>query len=156
VILVDVNLLLVATIEEAGGHAEARSWLGARLSGSARVGLPWPVLIGFMRIAGQPRVWERPVPLGESVRVVRSWLSRPCAWTPEPGPSHLEIFERLVGDRGSVRQVADAHLAAIAIEHGLTVCSLDQDFARWERLGLRWEDPLAGRWEDPLAGATGS
>jgi hypothetical protein len=54
----------------------------------------------------------------------------------------LDILERLLGGRHSPRLVADAHLAAIAIEHGLTVCSLDHDFARWEQLGLRWEDPL--------------
>jgi toxin-antitoxin system PIN domain toxin len=144
VILVDVNLLLVATMEEAAGHARAHRWLAGRLSGSARVGLPWQALTGFIRIAAQPRAWERPVPIDTSVGVVRSWLSRPPAWTPEPGPSHIDILATLLGGRGSPRQVADAHLAAIAIEHGLTICSLDHDFARWERSGLRWEDPLAG------------
>jgi uncharacterized protein len=143
VILVDVNLLLTATIAEADGHPEARAWLAARLSGSTRVGLPWPVLTGFMRIAAQPRVWERPVALDISMGIVRSWLSRPCAWTPEPGPSHVDILGRLLARRDSPRRVADAHLAAIAIEHGLIICSLDHDFARWEQAGLRWEDPLA-------------
>jgi len=143
VILVDVNLLLVATVEEADGHSEAHRWLAERLSGSARVGLPWPVLTGFIRIAAQPRAWERPVTFATSLEIVRSWLSRPCAWTPEPGPSHLDILRRLLAPRGSARHVTDAHLAAIAIEHGLTVCSMDHDFARWEKSGLRWEDPLA-------------
>lgn len=140
-ILVDVNLLLVATIEEADGHAQARAWFGERLSGTARVGLPWTVLTGFIRIAAQPRAWERPVPMQSSIAIVRSWLSRPCAWTPEPGPAHLDILERLLGGRGSPRHVTDAHLAALAIEHGLTLCSLDHDFARWDAAGLRWEDP---------------
>ena len=35
----------------------------------------------------------------------------------------------------------DAHLAALAIEHGLTVCSTDGDFARFPN--VRWENPLA-------------
>lgn len=142
-ILVDVNVLLVATIEEADGHDAARDWLGERLLGSARVGLPWTVLTGFVRIAAQPRAWERPVPLHTSIGIVRSWLSRPCAWTPEPGPAHLDILERLLNDHDSPRHVTDAHLAAIAIEHGLTLCSLDRDFARWEAVGLRWQQPLA-------------
>lgn len=142
-IVVDVNLLLAATIEEARGHKQARVWLHGTMSGSARVGLPWPVLTGFIRIAAQPRVWERPIPIEASVATVRSWLSRPCTWTPEPGPSHVDILQRLLGGRSSPRHVADAHLAAIAIEHGLIVCSLDRDFARWEQDGLRWEDPLA-------------
>lgn len=141
-ILVDVGLLLVATIEEAEGHAAARAWLAERLSGSALVGLPWPVLTGFVRISAQPRAWERPVALRTSLGIVRSWLSRPCAWTPEPGLVHLDILERLLADGGSPRHVTDAHLAALAIEHGLTLCSLDRDFARWEAAGLRWEQPL--------------
>lgn len=141
-ILVDVNLLLVATIAEADGHREARAWLAERLSGRARVGLPWPVLTGFIRIAAQPRAWERPVPIATSTSIVRHWLSRPCAWTPEPGHAHLDILERLLRHGGTARHVTDAHLAAIAVEHGLTVCSLDHDFARWESAGLRWEDPL--------------
>lgn len=141
-ILVDVNLLLVGTIEEAEGHSDARAWLAEQFSGRARVALPWPVLTGFIRIAAQPRAWERPVPPARSIEIVRAWLSRPCAWTPEPGPAHLEILERLMQRGATARHVTDAHLAAIAVEHGLTICSLDHDFARWESAGLRWEDPL--------------
>jgi len=37
--------------------------------------------------------------------------------------------------------VGDAHLAALAIEHGATLASSDNDFARFR--GLRWIDPLA-------------
>ena len=36
--------------------------------------------------------------------------------------------------------VPDAHLAALAIEHGLVLCSADADFARFP--GLRWHNPL--------------
>jgi predicted nucleic acid-binding protein len=109
------------------------------------VGLPWTVLTGFIRIAAQPRIWERPVPFDESLAIVASWLSRPCTWTPEAGPAHLDILQRLLGPDRSPRYVTDAHLAAIAIEHGLSVCSLDRDFARWEVDGLRWQNPLPQR-----------
>jgi toxin-antitoxin system PIN domain toxin len=143
VILVDVDLLLVATLEEANRHAAARAWFTERLSGSALVGLPWSVLTGFVRVAAQPRAWERPVALRTSLGIVRSWLSRPCVWTPEPGTAHLGILERLLEDGDSPRHMTDAHLAALAIEHGLTLCSLDRDFARWQAAGLRWEQPLA-------------
>jgi len=74
---------------------------------------------------------------------VRSWLSRPSAWIPEPGPRHLELLDALLGSQPSVRLVTDAHLAAVAIEHGLELCSRDRDFARWSDLGLRSRDPLA-------------
>lgn len=142
-ILVDVNLLVDATMMSARDHDDARAWLQGRLAGTARVGLPWASITGFIRVVGQPRAWERPLPVGGALTVVRSWLSRPCAWVPEPGPRHLDVLEALLGPQPSVRLVTDAHLAAIAIEHGLQLSSRDRDFARWADLGLRSADPLA-------------
>ena len=142
-ILVDVNLLVDATMTSARDHEAARAWLQSQLSGTARVGLPWASITGFVRVAGQPRAWERPLPVDRSLAVVRSWLSRPCAWIPEPGPRHLDILEALLGPQPSVRLVTDAHIAAIALEHGLELASRDRDFARWADLGLRSRDPLA-------------
>lgn len=141
-ILVDVNLLVDATMTVARDHEAARSWLESRLAGTARVGLPWASITGFVRVAGQPRAWERPLPVGEALDIVRSWLSRPCAWIPEPGPKHLDVVEMLLRPQPSVRLVTDAQLAAIAIEHGLELCSRDRDFARWADVGLRSRDPL--------------
>lgn len=142
-ILVDVNLLVDATMTSARDHEAARSWLQSRLTASARVGLPWACLTGFVRVVGQPRAWERPLPVDGAIAVVRSWLSRPCTWIPEPGPKHLDTLDALLGTQPSVRLVTDAHLAAIAIEHGLELLSRDRDFARWSDLGLRSRDPLA-------------
>jgi uncharacterized protein len=143
VILVDVNLLVEATMTSATGHEAARSWLQERLAGTARVGLPWASITGFIRVVGQPRAWERPMPVGGAVSVVRSWLLRPSAWIPEPGPRHLDLLDALLQSQQSVRLVTDAHLAAIAIEHGLELCSRDRDFTRWSDVGLRSRDPLA-------------
>lgn len=142
-ILVDVNLLVDATMSAAARHGAARPWLQERLSGTARVGLPWVVLTGFVRVVGQPRAWERPLPVGDAIDVVRSWLTRPCAWVPEPGPRHVDLFATLLAAQPSVRLVSDAHLAAVALEHGLELCSQDRDFARWQDQGLRSRDPLA-------------
>ena len=141
-ILVDVNLLVDATMTAARDHHAARSWLQDHLSATARVGLPWAAITGFVRIAGQPRAWERPLPIGEALAIIGSWFSRPCTWTPEPGPRHLELLEGLLDAQPSARLVTGAHLAAIAIEHGLELCSRDHDFARWTDLGLRFRDPL--------------
>lgn len=141
-ILVDVNLLVTATMTTAPNHLAARSWLHDRLSGTARVGLPWVCLTGFIRVVGQPRAWERPMRVDDAVSVVRSWLARPCVWIPEPGPRHLELLDELLRAQTSVRLVTDAHIAAIALEHGLELCSADRDFARWAELGLRTSDPL--------------
>lgn len=142
-ILVDVNVLVDATMASAPGHEAARSWLQERLTGTARVGLPWASLTGFIRVVGQPRAWERPMPVQRATSVVRSWLARPPAWIPEPGPRHRELLDALLSSQPSVRLVTDAHLAAIAIEHGLELCSRDRDFARWSDHGLRSRDPLA-------------
>lgn len=142
-ILVDVNVLVEATMTSAPGHEVARPWLENRLAGTARVGLPWASITGFIRVVGQPRAWERPLPVAGAISVARSWLSRPCAWIPEPGPRHLELLDVLLRSQPSARLVTDAHLAAVAIEHGLELCSRDRDFARWANLGLRSSDPLA-------------
>ncbi|MGI8944858.1 MAG: TA system VapC family ribonuclease toxin [Thermoleophilaceae bacterium] len=142
-ILVDVNLLVDATMTSARDHDAARSWLQSRLAGTARVGLPWASLTGFVRVVGQPRAWERPLAVRGALAIVRSWLTRPCAWIPEPGPRHLDVLGELLGAQPSARLVSDAHLAAIAIEHGLELASRDRDFTRWADLNLRSRDPLA-------------
>lgn len=142
-ILVDVNLLIDATMSAARDHDQAHAWLQDQLSATAKVGLPWSSITGFVRVAGQPRAWEHPLAVGAALTVVRSWLSRPCAWIPAPGPRHLELLGALLEPQPSVRLVTDAHLAAIAIEHGLELCSRDRDFARWADAGLRSRDPLA-------------
>lgn len=141
-ILVDVNVLVDATMVAARDHGPARDWLQDRLRGTARVGLPWASITGFVRVVAQPRVWERPMSVDQALDAARSWLTRPCVWIPEPGPRHLEILDRLLGSQPSVRLVTDAHLAAIAIEHGLELSSRDRDFARWANLGLRSRDPV--------------
>ena len=141
-ILVDVNLLVEATMSQAPRHGAARPWWHAQLVGSGRIALPWVSLTGFVRVVGQSRIWTHPMPVGPALGAVRSWLSRPNVWIPEAGPQHLDLLDSLLGADSSVRLVTDAHIAALAMEHGLTVCSRDGDFARWSDLGLRHRDPL--------------
>jgi toxin-antitoxin system PIN domain toxin len=141
-ILLDANLLLYAANRAAAEHEVARSWLDARLNGTAQVGIPWPSILAFVRIASNPAVVRRPVLPAEAWRQVREWLACDVAWTPLPGPGHVTVLERLLGlPIVTSRLVPDAHLAALAIEHGLTLCSTDGDFARFP--GLKWENPLA-------------
>lgn len=105
------------------------------------MGLPWVSLIAFLRLVTSPRVFERPEPIGAAWQQVEEWLGCERAWIPEPTDRHREILGALLADtsaRGNL--VPDAHLAALAIEHGLTLASTDGDFARFA--GLRWENPL--------------
>lgn len=141
-ILVDANLLIYAANPSAADHSEARAWLDDRLNGSARVGLPWPSLLAFVRIATNPAIVRNPVSPAVAWRQCKAWLACDVAWIPLPGPRHSEIFEGLLEHRFvTTRLVPDAHLAALAIEHGLTLCSSDGDFAKFPQ--LKWENPLA-------------
>jgi hypothetical protein len=141
VILVDANLLVYARVSSFPQHTAARAWLDGCLNGVAPVGLPWASLTGFVRLVSNPRVFERPQSIAEAWRQVEGWLASPRAWTPGPGERHREILAGLLATPGlRANHVPDAHLAAIAMEHGLTVCTSDADFARFR--GLNWTNPL--------------
>jgi uncharacterized protein len=142
VILVDANLLLYAANHAAPEHPRARAWLDDQLNGTARVGLPWPSLLAFVRLATNPVVVRNAVALGDAWHQVEEWLACDPAWIPLPGPGHAETLGSLLKSSGMTsRLVPDAHLAALAIEHGLTLCSTDGDFSRFS--GLTWRNPLA-------------
>jgi uncharacterized protein len=142
VILVDANLLVYAANRAAPEHDAARVWLDGRLSATARVGLPWQSLLGFVRLVTNPAILRQPVTVAEAWRQVEDWLSAESAWVPVPSARHAELLAELLRLRHMTsRLVPDAHLAALAIEHGLTLCSTDGDFARFR--DLRWENPLA-------------
>lgn len=140
-ILVDANLLIYAHVGTFSQHGRAREWLDARLNGVAPVGLPWPSLLAFLRLTTNPRVFERPESISDAWRQALAWLGAERAWIPQPTERHREILGELLAAPGvHANLVQDAHLAALAIEHGLILCSTDGDFARFA--GLRWENPL--------------
>jgi toxin-antitoxin system PIN domain toxin len=142
VILVDANLLLYASNSTIELHDESREWLVERLNGTARVGLPWPSLLAFLRIATNPRVFRSPLTMRVAWQQVSSWLSAESVWVPEPTERHAAVLDKLLALPGIYGNlVPDAHLAALAIEHGLTMCSTDGDFARFP--DLTWLNPLA-------------
>jgi toxin-antitoxin system PIN domain toxin len=142
VILVDVNILVHASHAESDQNAAAHDWLDRQLNGPERVGMPWPSLLGFLRIATNPRAFQSPLAMAVAWQQVMHWLASEMVWTPEPTERHAEVLGKLLAlpaVHGNL--VPDAHLAAIAIEHGLTLCSTDGDFARFP--GLRWLNPIA-------------
>jgi toxin-antitoxin system PIN domain toxin len=142
VILVDANLLVYAYDAAAPEHPLASAWFERVMNRPARVGLPWPSLLAFVRLVSNASVVRTPVSPKIAWSAAEQWLTRENVWVPLPGPSHAELIGRLLDDvRITTRMVPDAHLAALAIEHGLTLCSTDGDFARFR--GLRWENPLA-------------
>jgi toxin-antitoxin system PIN domain toxin len=139
-ILLDANILIYANESRSPHHEAARAWFETTLNGTAKVGFPWPTLLGFARLMGNSHVVQKPVPLHRSWRQVRTWLARPQAWIPVPTDRHQQILTDLLAVESRPDLASDAHLAALAIEHGLTVCSTDGDFARFR--DVRWENPL--------------
>lgn len=143
-ILVDANLLLYAANRTVPDHTRARTWLDDRLNGSVAVGLPWPSLLAFVRLTTNPAILKHPITTANAWRQVDEWLACEPAWTPVPGEGHRRIVGGfLKASWMTSRLVPDAHLAALAIEHGLTLQSTDGDFARFP--GLKWENPLAAQ-----------
>lgn len=141
-ILVDVNLLIYATSQKAAQHREALAWYEAQLNGSERVGLPWHSLLGYLRIVTNPRGFTGAISMTTARQQVAEWLDCAPVWIPQPTERHAAVLDRLLSQPGiSGDLVSDAHLAALAIEHGLTLCSTDGDFARFRE--LKWLNPLA-------------
>jgi toxin-antitoxin system PIN domain toxin len=142
--LVDANILLFAADRSSPFHQSAATWLAARLNGPRRVGLPWESLNAFLRISTHPRAADRPLTPVQAWSQVDDWLGAAAAWIPSPTEHHAKVLGSLVGTyqlRGNL--IPDGHLAALAIQHGLTVCSADTDFARFRE--IRWQNPLQQR-----------
>ncbi len=139
--IVDVNVLLAYVDPDAPFHAAASRWLDAELDGPSRVGFAWHSLVGFVRITTNPRVYPEPLGADEAMTYVDAWLAAPGAWVPQPGPRHAQVLRDLLAESGGrAGLVPDAHLAALAVEHGVPVCSFDADFARFPSVG--WFRPV--------------
>jgi len=142
VILVDTNLLIYAYDASSPRHLAARRWIEQALAGVEPLGFPLQSVLAFIRIGTDPKVFERPLDPAEAIAIAESWLSRPTAAVATPGERHWRILAD-VARAGQARgpRLMDAHLAALAIEHGATLMSTDRGFARYP--GLRWKNPIA-------------
>ncbi len=95
-----------------------------------------------MRLVSNQRIFERPVSVATAWRQVHEWLGCQAVWVPSPTPRHGEILGNLLGATGlRAEHVPDAHLAALALEHGLAVVSADADFSRFPN--VRFVNPVA-------------
>jgi uncharacterized protein len=139
--LPDLNLFLYAVDETSPRHRPARTWVEATLSGSETVALAWATLLGFVRLSTNPVLFKEPLEASVALDLVDGWLSQPCVTVVHPTERHSAVLRELLAPLGTAGNLtSDAHLAALAIEHGALLCSCDTDFARFP--GLRWSDPL--------------
>ena len=141
-ILVDTNLLLYAYHSASAHHERARRWLEASLARPEPVRLAWVSILAFLKISTDARMRGQLFLMSEAVSIVNEWFALPNVGLLVPGERHWTILSDLVGEtqsRGAL--VMDAHLAALAIEHGATLCTNDRDFSRYP--GVRVEYPLS-------------
>ena len=140
-ILVDSNILLYAEDALSPHHDAAREWWDGQLSGTSPVCLCWTVIGAFVRLGTNPRIFENPLPLKAAIARVQSWLRQPCTRLIYSTERHWSVYQDLlIVGQAIGNLVTDAHLAALALQHGCELMSTDADFARFRK--LRWTNPL--------------
>ncbi len=131
-VVVDANVLLYAVDNSDAHHDDSRSWLDASLAGTEAVGFAWIAMLAFIRIGTNASIFPHPMTADEATGQVETWLSAPAAVMAQPTPRHANLLRGLLRDTGTAGNLTtDAHLAALALEHGADVVSYDRDFARF-------------------------
>jgi uncharacterized protein len=139
--IVDANVLLYAVNADAPHHEPSRRWLDDALGGGDTVGFSWVVLLAFIRLSTNPAVFTEPLDSDTGISIVRGWLGSPRAVIAEPTARHIDVLAGLLVDAGTAANlVNDAHLAALALEHGAELVTYDADFGRFS--GVRWKRPI--------------
>jgi toxin-antitoxin system PIN domain toxin len=139
--VVDLNVLLYVVNENAPHHQALLNWWENAVNGDESVGLPWVVLLGFLRIATNPKIFPNPLEPTAATSKIDTWLSLANTYLVREKDEHWEILRTLLAEAGTAGNLTtDAHLATLAISHGAVLVSCDSDFARFQ--GLRWENPL--------------
>ncbi|MBI1333221.1 MAG: PIN domain-containing protein [Armatimonadetes bacterium] len=140
-VIPDANLLLFAHNMDDARYGSARAWWKNQLEGSEDIGLPWNVILAFIRIGTSPKAFPAPFSVDEATDIVKLWLAFPNVRILNPGVDHFRILSDLLKQVGvGNKLVSDAHLAALAIENRATLCSHDRDFQRFS--GFRLHDPI--------------
>jgi toxin-antitoxin system PIN domain toxin len=143
-ILVDTNILIYAEDKLSPFHEQARQWWDTQLSGESPVYLCWSILASFIRISTNRLIFMKPLNMKQAITRVQSWIDQPCVRLINPTESHWQIFQIMLFDgQAMANLVADAHLAALAIEYGCTLYSTDSDFSRFPK--LKWKNPLKAK-----------
>lgn len=141
--VVDANVLIYAVDSGSEQHLVSRDWLNRALSGHNAVGFTWGTMLAFMRISTHRSIFSNPLTVTQAGEQLADWVSAPGAVVLEPAPMHLHTLMKLLEASGTAGNLAhDAHIAAIALEHGADVVSYDRDFDRFPE--LRWQPPRAG------------
>lgn len=137
-ILPDVNILIHAVNTDAPRNTVIRTWWDHVLSGATPVYLPWIVVLGFLRITTNPRMFLNPLSVDSAEQYIDEWLSQSPVRIINPGEGHWDLVKQLLSQAGtSGNLTTDAHIAALSIQWDCTVYSTDTDFARFS--GIKWK-----------------
>ena len=139
--LVDVNLLIYAVNRDAPEHRKARRWLERTVSGGESIGFAWIVILAFLRVTTRPGILQKPLSQEVALGYIDEWLALPNVELVVPGDAHWRILSSLLRASGIMGNLtSDAHLAALALEHGADIYSADYDFQRFQ--GVNHVNPL--------------
>ncbi|HEX5471459.1 MAG TPA: type II toxin-antitoxin system VapC family toxin [Lacipirellulaceae bacterium] len=142
--LVDVNVLLYVVNQSAPHHQRVQNWWEAAIRDERPLGLTWLVIVGFLRLATHPGIFDDPLSAQEAATKIETWLALPNIGLITEADAHWTLYQQLIRDVGAIGNLAnDIHLAAIAIGSGASIVSCDSDFARFQH--VRWENPLTDK-----------
>lgn len=131
--IVDANVLLYAVNTDSSHHNVARRWLTEALQGIETIAMPWLSLLAFVRVSTNPRIFASPLSANQAMDLVQGWLDVPHVIALEPTQRHVGVLSGLLGRAGTAGNLTnDAHLAALAVEHGAAIVSFDRDFGRFD------------------------
>jgi uncharacterized protein len=140
-IILDANILLYAYSETSPHSSAARTWLQERITEGAAIGIPWMTALAFLRIASNVRAYRMSASLPLAIARLDELLQRPNVALIYETPMHWKTLKSLLIDgQATGNYVMDAHLAALAVEHGAELCTNDRDFTRFA--GLRLINPV--------------
>lgn len=142
--LVDLNILIYSVNRQAPQHESISAWWESALSDEESLGIPWLVIVGFLRVVTNPRGFPSPRTIATAFNHVDDWLERPHVFVPVESNDHARLLRKLLSTAGAAGNlVSDAHLAALAISYDAVLYSCDNDFARFSK--LRWKNPLLSK-----------
>jgi uncharacterized protein len=141
VVVIDANVLLYAVDTASTHHQRSLAWLERALGGAEAVAFAWVVLLAFIRIGTSPTILPNAMSVDEATGQVQTWLGAAAAVVVEPTTRHADLLRGLLVETGAAGNLTtDAHLAALAIEHGADIVSFDRDFARFPGIRHRLPD----------------
>lgn len=140
--IVDLNVLLYTINESSPHHAAVLQWWEKAINGDEPLGLAWIVIVGFLRISTNPKIFPQPLEHDLALEKITTWLGLDIIHLITESDDHWRILRSLIKDTGTAGNLTtDAHLAALAIARNSILVSCDNDFSRFD--GLRWHNPLS-------------